>query len=93
MEVLKLTFHEIHLKVEVNANISYLLSTIHVESSINAKNTLWDNLAYLGSLHSLLCLVARDFNDITSPIEEYDGNQTSINKCLSFSKKFSICTK
>lgn len=58
---------------------------------MNAKNTLWDNLAYLSSLHSLPWLVIGNFNDITSPNEQYGGNLASINKCLSFSKKLSIC--
>lgn len=52
---------------------------------------MWTNLHYLSTSHDLPWLVAKDFNEISSPDEKNGGIPVSMNKCLNFTANFTKC--
>ena len=76
---------EIHVTVKVlDPNLSLVLSSIYASPRLVECKLLWNNLAFIASLHQLPWLMVGDFNELLSCHDKQGGNSLNPRKVQLF---------
>lgn len=94
MEISNLTSteQEIHSTVKVlSFKFCWLLSAVYASPRFAERQMLWENLTIISSLHSLLWIMAGDFNEVLLGEDKLGGRPVNSYTALKFQESLNSC--
>ncbi|XP_050248751.1 uncharacterized protein LOC126696003 [Quercus robur] len=72
-------------------NCSWLLFVVYASPRLAKRSILWENLSTLSEMHSLLWVIAGDFNEPLNDEDKFGGRGVSVNRFMLFKECLDKC--
>ncbi|KAI9120800.1 hypothetical protein K1719_007833 [Acacia pycnantha] len=90
VEVLRMDDQFIHCNLKLGGD-EFLFSAVYANPNEQRRHDLWESLSSIGSEVTTPWLMARDFNEIKTPLEQTGGGRVNETRCRNFNAWIQDC--